>query len=60
MVPSLCRKEFESFLQAHGVEHCRATPLWPQANGKVERQNCLLLNSLQMAMLEGKTWLAVH
>lgn len=45
MVPNLSRKEFESFLQAHGVEHCRATPLWPQANGKVERQNCLLLNS---------------
>lgn len=45
MVPNLSRKEFESFLQAHGVEHPRTTPLWPQVNGKVERQNCLLLNS---------------
>ena len=50
-------KEFESFLQAHGVEHHRTTPLWPQANGKVERQNCSLLKSLQISNLQGKNWL---
>ena len=37
--PQFVSEEFESFLQAHGVEHRRTTPLWPQANGEVERQN---------------------
>ena len=43
--PQFVSEEFESFLQAHmhGVEHRRTTPLWPQANGEVERQNRSLL-----------------
>ena len=49
-------KEFESFLQADGVKHRRTTPLWPQANGEVERQNRSLLKSLQIAILEEKNW----
>ena len=47
-------EEFESFLLAHGVEHRRTTPLWPQANGEVESQNRSLLKSLQIGNLEGK------
>ena len=54
--PQFVSEEFESFLQAHGVEHRRTTPLWPQANGEVERQNRSLLKSLQIANLEGKNW----
>ena len=54
--PQFVSEEFESFLQAHGVEHRRTTPLWPQANGEVERQNRSLLKSLQIANLEGKSW----
>ena len=49
-------EEFESFLRHNGIEHRRMTPLWPQANGKVERQNRSLLKSLQIANLEGKNW----
>jgi len=52
--PQVVSKEFESSLQAHGIEHRRTTPLWPQANGKVEHQNRSLLKSLQIANLEGK------
>ena len=52
-------KEFESFLQAHGVEHRRTTPLWPQANGKVDCQKCSLLKSLQISNLKGKNWLGL-
>lgn len=52
--PQFVSEEFESFLQAHGVEHRRTTPLWPQANDEVERQNRSLLKSLQIANLEGK------
>ena len=47
-------EEFESFLQAHGVEHRRTTSLWPQANGEMERQNRSLLKSLQIANVQGK------
>ena len=39
-------EESELFLQAHGVEHPRTTPLWPRAIGEVECQNCSLLKSL--------------
>ena len=31
-------------------------PLWPQANGHVERQNRTLLKSLKVAHVEGKNW----
>ena len=51
--PQFLSEEFESFLQAHGVEHRRTTPLWPQANGEVERQKRSLLKCLQIANLEG-------
>ena len=60
-------EEFESFLEAHGVENRKTKPLWPQANGEVGRQNRSLLEYLQIANLEGKnwqtelvTWLAVY
>ena len=32
---------FESYLEGCGIEHRKTIPLWPQANGKVERQNQL-------------------
>ena len=54
--PQFLSEEFESFLQGHGIEHRRTTPLWPQANGKVERQNRSWLKSLQIANFEGKDW----
>ena len=54
--PQFVSKEFKSFLQAHGVELHRTTPLWPQANSEVERQNRSLHKSLQMAKLEEKNF----
>jgi len=54
--PQFVSEEFELFLQAYGVEHRRTTPLWPQANGEVKRQNRSLLKCLQIANLEGKNW----
>ena len=32
------------------------SPLWPQANGRVERQNRTLLESLKVSHVEGKNW----
>ena len=48
--------EFETFLESHGVEHRKSPPLWPQANGEVERQNRTLLKALKIAHVEGKPW----
>ena len=39
-----------------GVEHRHTTPLWPRANGEVERQNRTLLKAIRAAQAEGKNW----
>ncbi len=53
---NLVSKEMEVFLTEHGVEHKRVIPLWPRANGEVERQNRTLLKALRVAQTEGKDW----
>ena len=45
--------EFEGFLKECGIEHRKSPPLWPQANGEVERQNRTLLKSMKIAAAEG-------
>ena len=52
--PQFVSEEFETFLQPQGVEHQKTTPMWPQANGEVEHQNCFLLKCLQIARVENK------
>lgn len=54
--PQLVSEEFEAFLAENGIEHRTTTPLWPQANGEVERQNRTLMKSVQIAHIEGKDW----
>ena len=54
--PEFVSEEFEAYLRANGIEHRKTTPLWPQANGEVERQNRSLLKCLQIVHLEGKNW----
>lgn len=54
--PQFVSKEFEEFLHECGIEHRRSPPLWPQANGEVERQNRTLLKTLKIAVVEGKRW----
>ena len=38
-----------------GIEHRCTTPLWSQANEKVERQNRTLLKAIRIAQVEGKS-----
>ena len=47
---------FERYLEGRGVAHRKTTPLWPQANGEVERQNRSLLKRMRIAQAEGKDW----
>ena len=47
---------FERYLEDNGLEHRKTTPLWPQANGEVERQNKSLLKRMKIAQAEGKDW----
>lgn len=47
---------FQNFLEEHGIVQINSPPLWPQANGEVERQNRTLLKSLKTAEIEGKQW----
>ena len=54
--PQFVSEEFEMFLRMHGIEPYRTTLLFPQANGKVKRQNCSLLKCLQIGYEEGKNW----
>ena len=52
----LVSKEMEAFLTEHGVEHRRVIPLWPHANGEVERQKRTLLTELWIAQTKRKDW----
>ena len=45
---------FERYLEDHGVKHRKTTPLWPQANGEVERQNRSLLKRMRIAQAKEK------
>ena len=47
---------FAEYTQSMGIEHYRSPPLWPQANGKVERQNDSLEKRMRIAQAEGKDW----
>ena len=47
---------FKKYLEGNGIEHRRTTPLWPQANGEIERQNRSILKRLCIAQAEGRNW----
>ena len=47
---------FERYVEDCGVEHRKATLLWPQANGEVDRQNRSLLKRMRIAQAERKEW----
>ena len=53
---NLVSRELEEYLKEMGIEHHYTTPLWPRANGEVERQNRSLLKSARAAHAQGKNW----
>ena len=44
-----------NYLEEDRIEHRQTTPLWPQANGEIKRQNCILKH-LHIAQAEGRHW----
>ena len=54
--PQFISKEFEDYLEMQGIKHRIVTPLWPQANGEVERQNRSLLKRLKISQIEKRDW----
>ena len=54
--PQLAPDKFETYLKDNNIEHRTSTPLWPQANGEVERQNCSLLKAMRVTHAEGRDW----
>ena len=49
-------EHFTKYLEENGIEHRRTTPLWPQANGEIERQNRSILKRLRITQAEGRNW----
>ena len=53
---NLVSSEMEKYLEEMGIVHHCNTPLWPRANGEVERQNRSLLKAMRVSQAEGKDW----
>ena len=54
--PNLVSAEIEEYLDEMGIKHRLTTPLWPTANGEVERQNRSLLKAVRVEHAEGGDW----
>ena len=54
--PNLVSAEMEEYLDEMGIKDRLTTPLWPRANGEVERQNSSLLKAMRVAHAEGRDW----
>ena len=54
--PNLVSAEMEGYLEEMGIKHRLTTPLWPRANGEVERQNRSLLKAMRVAHAEKRDW----
>ena len=65
MVPSILRTDnrpnlvsagMEEYFNEMGIGYRLTTPLWPRANGEVERQNRSLLKAMRVAHAEKRNW----
>ena len=49
-------EHFTKYLEENGIEHRRTTPLLPQVNGEIERQDRSILKRLRITKAEGRNW----
>ena len=54
--PPFNGEEFAKFAHALGFKYRKVTPLWPRANGEVERFVKTLKKCLKAAKVEGRNW----
>jgi transposase InsO family protein len=54
--PPFQSKEVKDYLRTHGIHHHCVTPLWPQANGKVEGLMKYMGKAIRAAWTEGRDW----
>lgn len=54
--PQFVSDAYRCYLQENGIEQLHSTPLWPQANGEVERQNRTILKAIRTAHATGGNW----
>jgi transposase InsO family protein len=54
--PQFVSDHFKAYCEVNGIVHRKTTPLWPQANGEIERQNRSILKRLKIAQAEKKDW----
>ncbi|XP_062613747.1 uncharacterized protein K02A2.6-like [Saccostrea cucullata] len=54
--PQFVSEYFKTYCEINGIVHRKTTPLWPQANGEIERQNRSILKRLKIAQAEKKDW----
>lgn len=52
--PQFLSDTFKRYMEENGITHRRITPLWPSANGEIERQNRSLLKRMKIANAEKK------
>jgi len=43
-------------MEENGIQNCRITPLWPQANSEAENFMKLMTKAIRLARVEGQAW----
>ena len=54
--PPFNSHKFASYMKDNRIKHHRITPLWPEANGEVERFVRTIKKAIKAAKVEGKDW----
>ena len=53
---NLVSAEMDEYMAQMGIKHRLTTPLWPRANGEVQRLNRSLLKEIRVAHAEKRNW----
>ena len=53
---TFCSTHFANLMAEYGIKHRKITPLYPQANGAVERLNRNINKVVKTAIAEGRNW----
>lgn len=52
--PQFTSEEYKNYIEINGMFSYKVTPIWPQANGEVERQNRSILKRMKIATTNGQ------